>query len=145
MKKNDGFMLIEVVMAFFLITLLGTLIILVYVQTIKKYDAIREERKAHILVDNLHQEFLANPNAKKFSEAPAGILYFDEHLRVCGANVRYSYRVFYGITDIKVVVKEEDGVNPEESYIVRNLYISAIRKDETDLISDVRLGKARLS
>ena len=60
--KNKGFVLIEVVMSFFLISLLGTLILLIYMQTISKYDDIREQRKAYILVNNVHQEFLSNPS-----------------------------------------------------------------------------------
>ena len=112
MKRREGYALIEVVMAFFLISLLATMILLVYNQTISGYNDKRIERKSYILVNNIHQEFLSNPEVYYTNqdtglvETHAGIFYYDEHLRSCTFD-KFYYRVFYSVdvdNDLKQAV-----------------------------------------
>ncbi len=146
--KKGGFVLIEVVMSFFLISLLGTLIIMVYIQTIEKYDNIREERKAYVLVSNIHEQFIANPekflNDSIRPDSPhemrydenedggvgVGFHHYDEFLRVCGRNERFMYRVFLEI-------------NYDKNNEVYSLYISEVERKGEIVVSDIRLGKMR--
>ncbi len=143
--KNKGFVLIEVVMSFFLISLLGTLIVLIYIQTISKYDDIREERKAYILVNNVHQEFLSNPkfylrhvatpddadgdSIIDYEGNIGGVLYYDEYLRACGRGERFIYQVYFNVTHADGFAK---------------LYIAGVERRGEELITDIDLGKMRL-
>lgn len=138
MKKNRGFVLIEVVMAFFLISLLGTMIILVYTQTISRYDDVRALRKTYVLVNNIHEDFMANPEAfyrDSLSGQPTsqgGIMHFDEFLRSCGANERFVYRVFYHVD-----------VNSDKTSA--KLFISEVERKGKGIIKDLDLGKMRIA
>lgn len=124
-------------MSFFLIALLGTLIIMVYIQTIEKYDSIREERKAYILLNNIHELFIADPDSFYKSVIDVddtisgiGIHYYDEHLRAVRPQERIVYRVFMYI-------------NYDADNELYSLYISEVMKHEKTLIKDVSLGKMR--
>lgn len=135
MKRNNGFALIEVVMAFFLITLLGTMILLVYSQTISKYDDIRRERKAYILVNNIHQQFLSSPKDfytfKGNVESSGGIYYYDEYLKEVEYGRAFTYRVFYSVT-----------VDIDSGFA--SLYLANVEVKGTEVISDLSLGKMRI-
>lgn len=135
-RKNSGFALIEVVMSFFLISLLGTMILLVYSMTISKYDDKRSERKAYILVNNIHQEFLSSPEKFYLVENEiknnAGIYYYDEFLRECRLGERFVYKVFYSVL-----------VSSDISYA--SLYIAHVEYKNKEIIKDVTLGKMRIT
>lgn len=137
MKRREGFALIEVVMAFFLISLLATMILLVYNQTISGYNDKRIERKSYILVNNIHQEFLSNPkayytNQEGSVETHAGIIYYDEHLRICTKFDKFYYRVFYSV-DVDNDLKQA------------SLFLATVEAKGKDVITDLRLGKMRIT
>lgn len=125
-------------MSFFLISLLGTMILLVYSQTISKYDDKRLERKAYILVNNIHQEFMSNPRSFYYDNtndeitSSAGIKYYDEFLREAYAGDAFMYRVFYSVI-----------VSEDLSYV--SLYIANIEAKGKDVITSLSLGKMRIT
>ena len=138
MKRREGYALIEVVMALFLISLLATMMLMVYKQTISGYNDKRIERKSYILVNNIHQEFLSNPKAYYTNqdtgliETHAGIIYYDEHLRICTKFDKFYYRVFYSV-DVDNDLKQA------------SLFLATVEAKGRDVITDLRLGKMRIT
>lgn len=124
--SKKGFMLVEVVVSFFLITLVGTLIVLLYMQTIKHYDFKRDQKQAYIIVANIHEEFLASPESFTSDEF---MLYYDKFLRKCERTDRFTFRVavYYDVVDG-----------------VASLSIASVEKKEETLLKNINLGKMRL-